>query len=250
MIRAFFVTLITGLYILLLGPPLLLYALLSGNSDPVYAAGKRGARMALWLAGVRLDVSGLERIPAHQTVVFMANHQGNCDPPALLAALPTIAIMVKKEFFRIPILNRAMLSRGFIPVDRGNREAAIAAVEQATRSLQAGHTFLVFPEGTRSRDGRLQPLKKGVFIMATKAGAPIIPISISGSSKIMRKGEFAMHPGRVRISVHDAIPTEGCKLEDREVLMERVRQAILSGLTPEEWPAEKRAASSQTSAVG
>ncbi|MBZ5561902.1 MAG: 1-acyl-sn-glycerol-3-phosphate acyltransferase [Acidobacteriia bacterium] len=236
MIRACFVTFVIGVYILILGPPLLLYMLLTGNSDPVYAAGKRGARLALWLAGVHLEVSGLEKFPRDRTVVFMANHQGNCDPPALLAILPTVSIVAKKEFFRIPILNRAMLARGFIPVDRKHREAAIAAVNQAVRSLQAGHSFLVFPEGTRSRDGRLQPLKKGVFIMAMKVGAPILPVSISGSSKIMAKGKFVIHPGRVRITVHDPVPTEGHTLDDRQLIMDRVRQALLAGLAPEECP--------------
>lgn len=102
MIRACFVTFVIGVYILILGPPLLLYMLLTGNSDPVYAAGKRGARLALWLAGVHLEVSGLEKFPRDRTVVFMANHQGNCDPPALLAILPTVSIVAKKEFFRVP----------------------------------------------------------------------------------------------------------------------------------------------------
>ncbi len=241
MIRACFVTFIISLYVLILGPPLLLYMLLTGNSNPLYSAGKRGARMALWLAGVRLDVSGLEKIPRDRTVVFMANHQSNCDPPALLAVLPTVSIMAKKEFFRIPILNRAMLARGFIPVDRQRREAAIAAVDQAVRSLQAGHSFLVFPEGTRSRDGRLQPLKKGVFIMALKVGAPIVPVSVSGSNKVMPKGEFVIHPGRVRITVHAPADTEGHPLDDRELIMERVRQALLAGLTPEEWPLDQKA---------
>ncbi len=245
MIRACFVIFVICLYILILGPPLLLYMLLTGNSDPLYAAGKGGARMALWLAGVRLEVSGLERIPQDRVVVFMANHQGNCDPPALLAVLPTVSIMAKKEFFRIPILNRAMLARGFIPVDRKHREAAIAAVEQAVRSLQAGHSFLVFPEGTRSRDGRLQPLKKGVFIMALKVGAPIVPVSVSGSNKIMPKGKFVIHPGRVRITVHDPVATEGLPLDDRELIVERVRQALLAGLTPEEWPLDQKAVSNR-----
>ncbi len=245
MIRACCVTFVIGVYILILGPPLLLYMLLTGNSDPVYAAGKRGARLALWLAAVRLEVLGLEKIQQGRVVVFMANHQGNCDPPALLAILPTISIMAKKEFFRIPILNRAMLARGFIPVDRKHREAAIAAVNQAVRSLQAGHSFLVFPEGTRSRDGRLQPLKKGVFIMAMKVGAPIVPISISGSSKIMAKGKFVIHPGRVRITVHEPVATEGHTLDDRQGIMERVRQALLAGLTPEEWPHDQKAVSSR-----
>jgi 1-acyl-sn-glycerol-3-phosphate acyltransferase len=129
-----------------------------------------------------------------------------------------------------------MRRRGFVPVDRGNRERAIQAVEQATRSLQAGHSFLVFPEGTRSPDGRLRSFKKGVFLMAIKAGAPIVPISVSGSRKIMPKGKFMISPGTVRITVHDAIPTAGTTIDDRERIMARARQSILSGLAPDEQP--------------
>lgn len=238
MIRAFFVTLITSAYILVLGPPVVIYALLTGNSDPVYRVGVLGAKMALWLAGVRMEVRGVEKIPRDRPVVFMANHQGNCDPPALLATLPPVLVVVKKEFFRVPILGRAMLARGFIPVDRKNREFAIAAVEQAVHSLKAGHCFLVFPEGTRSPDGRLQPFKKGVFVMALKASAPIVPVSLSGSNKIMPKGQFVMRPGRVRLTVHDPVYTDGQRVEDRPAVMERVRRAILSGLAKEEWPSE------------
>lgn len=248
MIRAFVVTLITFAYILVAGPPILFYALLTGNSDPVYRVGKRGVRMALWLAGVRMDVQGLEKIPPGRAVVYMANHQGNCDPPALIATLPRVAVIAKKEFFRVPILGRAMLVCRFIPVDRKNREQAIRAIERAVGALRAGDSFLVFPEGTRSPDGRLQPFKKGVFVMALEAGAPIVPISVSGSSKIMAKRKFVIRPGLVRITVHDPILVEG--MEDRDVVMERVRQAILSGLTKEEWPLERGRESPATAERG
>jgi 1-acyl-sn-glycerol-3-phosphate acyltransferase len=236
MIRAFFVTAITFAYILAVGPPLLIYGVLTGNADPVYRAGMLGARMALWLAGVKVEARGLEKIPRQGPAVFMSNHQGNCDPPALISQLPMVSVIGKKEFFRIPVLGRAMKMRKFVPVDRQNREQAIAAVEEAVNILKAGQPFLVFPEGTRSPDGRLQPLKKGVFILAIKAGAPIVPISISGSSKIMTKGKFVIHPGRVRITVHDPIPTAGRTLDERDLIMAQVRQALLSGLEKEEWP--------------
>jgi 1-acyl-sn-glycerol-3-phosphate acyltransferase len=244
MIRAAFVTLVTFAYILVLGPPLLLYALLTGNTDPIYNIGCMGARMAVRLAGVRLDVQGLEKIPRDRAVVFMANHQSNCDPPALLAVLPAVWILVKKEFFRVPILGRVMLARGYIPVDRKHRERAIAAVQEAVNALKAGRSFLVFPEGTRSPDGRLQRLKKGAFVMAIEAGAPVVPVSISGSGKIMPKGEFVMRPGRVRITIHAPIPTAGMTVEQRQVVMDRVRHAILSGLDKEEWPLDTAGESS------
>jgi 1-acyl-sn-glycerol-3-phosphate acyltransferase len=236
MVRAFLVTLITFAYVLILGPPVLLYGAVSGNADPLYRVGKLGARMALWLAGVRLEIHGLNQIPSGKAVVFMANHQSNCDPPALIGVLPRVVVMVKKEFFRVPILGRGMLMAGFIPVDRRNREQALEAVEKGVQALKAGKSFLVYPEGTRSPDGRLQRFKKGVFVMAIKAGAPIVPISVSGSNKIMAKGKFVIHPGGVRITFHKTVATEGLQIEDRDAISDSVRQAILAGLEEDEWP--------------
>lgn len=238
MIRSIFVTTITFAYILIAGTPFLIYAILTGKTDPVYRVGVLGTKLALWLAGVKLEVKGLEKIPAGQAVVYMPNHQSNCDPPAVISILPPVLVMAKKEFFRVPILGRAMILRGFIPVDRKNRERAIQSVERAVESLKAGASFLAYPEGTRSPDGHLQTFKKGVFVMAIKAGVPIVPISVSGSVKIMRKGEMGMHPGTVRITIHDPVPTEGFTLEARSKLVATVREAIRSGLTPQEQPRE------------
>jgi 1-acyl-sn-glycerol-3-phosphate acyltransferase len=134
-----------------------------------------------------------------------------------------------------------MVYRGFIPVDRKNRERAIAAVDQAVASLKAGNSFLAFPEGTRSPDGRLQTFKRGLFVMAIKAGALIVPVSASGARKIMPKGQFAIHPGRVRITIHDPISAADYTLEQRQELMQVTRQAILKGLDPDEWPVGERA---------
>jgi len=152
--------------------------------------------------------------------------------------LPPVLILAKQEFFRVPVLGRAMRLRGFIPVDRKNRERAIQAVAKAVASLKAGHSFLAYPEGTRSPDGRVQTFKKGVFMMALEAGAPIVPISVSGSNKIMRKGKMRIRPGTVRITFHDPIATEGCTVQDRARIMQSVRRAILTGLAPEEQPLE------------
>jgi 1-acyl-sn-glycerol-3-phosphate acyltransferase len=238
MLRSIFVIAVTFAYIVVTGIPTITYALLTGNTDPVYNVGVAGAKMALWLAGVRLVVAGREKIPQGRAVVYMPNHQSNADPPAAIAVLPPVLVMAKREFFRVPILGRAMRLRGFIPVERKHRERAIAAVEKAVESLRAGNSFLAYPEGTRSPDGRLQPFKKGVFVMAIKAGAPIVPISISGSSKIMRKGEALIRPGTIRITLHDAVPTEGFTVEDRGKAIQMVREAIRTGLSPEEQPAD------------
>ena len=236
MIRALTVIVLTFAYILVTGPPMLLLAWIAQRGDWVFRVGRVGARLAVWLGSVKLKVQGLEKIPPGTAVVFMANHQSNYDPPALIAVLPVLTVMVKKEFFRVPILGRAMLACYMIPVDRKSPEAARRAVDKAVETVRAGHSMLVFPEGTRSPDGRLQVFKKGVFVMAMEAGAPIVPISISESRKIMRKGDSAIHPGTVHITIHAPVTTQGCSVEDRPRIIKEVRQAILSGLTEEEQP--------------
>lgn len=238
MIRSIFVVGFAFLYILVLGFPLLLFTIITGNSGVIYRVGVFGAKLTVRIAGVKLDVRGREWIPAGRAAVFMANHQSNCDPPALVGLLPPVLILVKEEFFRVPVLGRAMRRRGFIPVDRKQRDKSIRALKSAAEALRTGHSFLVFPEGTRSPDGRLLPFKKGVFIMALNASAPIVPVSVSGSSKIMHKGSASVTPGTVRITFHEPIETAGLLPGDVASLQNSVRQAILDGLTAEEWPRE------------
>jgi len=236
MIRAIFVTFATFVYILVVGLPALIHAWMTKNTDKLYQVGITGARMALWLSGVRLEVHGLEKIPHGRAAIYMPNHQSNSDPPAVITILPPVLVMAKQEFFRVPVLGPAMVYRGFIPVDRKNRERAIAAVEDAVKAMKAGKSFLAFPEGTRSPDGRLQTFKKGLFVMAIKAGALIVPISVSGARKIMPKGQFVIHPCRVRITIQDPISAANYSLEQRRDLINRTRQAVLKGLDPEERP--------------
>src|ERR1019366_5626241 len=205
--------------------------------------------LALWLSGVRLEVHGSEKIPHGCAAIYMPNHQSNCDPPAVISILPPVLVLAKQEFFRVPVLGTAMVYRGFIPVNRKNREQALAAMEQAVESMKAGNSFLAFPEGTRSPDGRLQTFRKGLFVMAIKAGALIVPVSVSGARKIMPKGEFGIHPGRVRITLHDPISAADYGLEQRKELIEATRQAIMKGLEPEELPIEEKQAPTKTPPV-
>jgi 1-acyl-sn-glycerol-3-phosphate acyltransferase len=235
MLRGISLGLVSLLCILLLGTPLTLYALVSGNTDPLYRAGVYCAAMVMRLGGIRVQVCGREKIPAGRAVVYMANHQSNADAPALFPCLPPVLVLAKKAVFKIPIFGRGMRLRGFIPVDRSDRERAKQAVDAAARSLQAGNSFVIFPEGTRSPDGRLQPFKKGGFVMALKAGAPIVPVSISGGRKIMRKGDWAIHAGIMQVRFHDPIPTVGRSLDDG--IIDEVKAAIADGLTEDERPA-------------
>jgi 1-acyl-sn-glycerol-3-phosphate acyltransferase len=239
MIRAILVSACTFLYILVVGFPVLIHAWLTKNTDRLYHVGVNGARLALWLSGVQLDVHGQENIPHGKAAVYMPNHQSNCDPPAVISILPPVLVLAKQEFFRVPVLGTAMVYRGFIPLDRKNRERARAAIDQAVESLKAGHSFMAFPEGTRSRDGRLQAFKTGLFSMAIKAGALIVPVSVSGARKIMPKGQFAIHPGRVRITLQAPIAAGNYSLEQRRELIAATRWAILQGLDREEWPREE-----------
>jgi 1-acyl-sn-glycerol-3-phosphate acyltransferase len=239
MIRAFFVSTLTFLYILVVGFPFLIHAWLTKTTDKLYHVGVNGARLALWLSGVHIDLHGQEKIPHGRAAIYMPNHQSNCDPPAVISILPDVLVMAKQEFFKVPVLGPAMVLRGFIPVDRKNRERAIAAVDQAVESMKRGNSFMAFPEGTRSPDGRLQTFKKGLFVMAIKAGALIVPVSVSGARKVMPKGTFAIHPGRVRITIQDPISAADYTLEQRRDLIQVTRQAILKGLDPEEWPREQ-----------
>lgn len=239
MIRAIFVSVFTFVYILVVGFPFLILAWVTRNTDKLYRVGVNGARLALWLSGVRLEVHGLEKIPHGRAAIYMPNHQSNCDPPAVISVLPPVLVMAKQEFFRVPVLGTAMVYRGFIPVDRKNHDRAMAAIDQAVEALKAGKSFMAFPEGTRSPDGRLQTFKKGLFVMAIKAGALIVPVSVSGARKIMPKGTFAIHPGTVRITLHDPISARNYTVEQRRELIRVTRQAILQDLTPEELPLEK-----------
>jgi 1-acyl-sn-glycerol-3-phosphate acyltransferase len=216
--------------------PLCLYAWITGRTGVIYREGQRGCRWALWIAGVRLEFFGLEKIPTDHAVVFMANHQSMVDPPALLGFMPPVLVMLKRTLFWIPALGWAMAMRGFVPIEREHRERAMHAVEQAVAELKAGHSFLVYPEGTRTPDGRLLPFKRGAFVMAVRAQVPIVPISVSGAYKIMRKGQFTLHPGTVRITFHDPVPTEGLDLNDRTAIIEKVRSSIAAGLSDEEKP--------------
>jgi len=240
MIRTVLVCLMALLYMLLVGAPMLLYSAIIHNTDTLYKIGIAGGRMVLWLAGVKVDVRNREKIVADRAVVFMSNHQSNADAPAVFVQLPPVLTLGKKEFFRIPILGTAMRLRGFIPVERKRiRRQAVEQVEQAVRALRSGHSFVVFPEGTRSADGRLKPFKRGVFVMAIEAGAPIVPISLSGAARIMRKGSPVIHPGTVRLTIHDPVPTQGRTLDDMPQIMNDVSRAICRGLTAEELPMEE-----------
>src|SRR5271165_4421947 len=189
-----------GLSTLAVGPLGLLYALLTGNVMPLYWVACRLAILGVRLVGVKIEVRGLEHLQPGRNYIFMSNHASNLDPPILIPVVPgRCSVLVKKELFRIPILGTGMKVADLVPVDRSNREAAIESVNEALRVLQRGLHMLIFPEGTRSEDGRLLPFKKGPFHLAMESGVPVVPVTLLGTYECWPKGRFASHAGATTV---------------------------------------------------
>src|SRR6202162_5465183 len=236
MIRTLFIGVFLSIYILLVGPPLLVYTFISRNPNPLYWAGINGVMFFVRAGGVRVRVVGTERIPVG-TCLFVANHTSSADAPAVVGAIPRrVAILLKESLYKWPIAGQAFALAGFIPVNRGERESAIASVEKATQSLRAGQSFLIYPEGTRSPDGRLQNFKKGAVVMAIKAGVPIVPIACSGAHKVMRKRSLRIYPGEILVEFLEPIDASKYSFEERDALNDRVHDAMAAGLPPDQRP--------------
>ncbi|MBS1800846.1 MAG: 1-acyl-sn-glycerol-3-phosphate acyltransferase [Acidobacteria bacterium] len=214
------------------------YTLLVGDINPLYRVAMWIANAGVRAAGIKTELTGLENVPAGRPCIFMCNHVSNLDPPVVLPLLPgRCSVLLKKELMRIPILGRAMRMGQFVPVERGgNREAAQASVIAAGEALASGLNILVFPEGTRSRDGRLAAFKKGPFFLAMETKAPVVPVVISGTQEMMRKGSWAIKPGIAQVKLLPAI--EPLEFQNREELLRAVRRAIAEALPDEMKPLE------------
>jgi 1-acyl-sn-glycerol-3-phosphate acyltransferase len=238
MLLAGFRTLLTvvsvSLYVLVVSPPLLIWARMRGKPDVLYIAGEWGVRMGLALAGIRVRVSGAENILTDRSAVYASNHISNIDPPAMYHALarlhPKLRTLYKAEIRKLPLLVWVFDTAGFVPIERARRDQSLPAVEGAAKALAAGNSFFVFPEGTRSRTGHLLPFKKGSFLMAIAAQAPVVPVTLAGGRDAMRKGSWIVHPVTVTVGFGTPIETRGLTQAERDDLIVRVRAAIESRL--------------------
>src|SRR5688572_2504411 len=218
---------LTALYVLIIGSVGLLIAIPLRWKGLLYVLGHGGVALALGLAGIRYKVIGRDHIPPRRAVVFCANHQSNVDPPVLFQALHRrLHILYKAELRKIPVLGKVFEVGGFVAVQREQRDAAFASIEKAAASIRDGNSFLIFPEGTRSKTDELLPFKKGGLVMALRAQAPIMPVAIMGGREAMHKGSALVRPVNVTVRIGEPIETAGMSADDRDELIEMVRGKI------------------------
>jgi 1-acyl-sn-glycerol-3-phosphate acyltransferase len=202
---------------------------ITGRIDVLWSLSLWAARTGYRLAGIRVRAVGRENLQPGRAYLFMSNHTSNLDPPVIVPQLGRrIAIIAKQELFRIPLFGRAMRAANFVAVNRADRRSAVESVTNAAHVLQSGLGMLVFPEGTRSRDGRLLPLKKGPFHLAMEAGVPVLPITVVGTHQAWPKGTARLHATEIVVHFHPPIDPQ--QFASREELMSAVRAAIESAL--------------------
>jgi 1-acyl-sn-glycerol-3-phosphate acyltransferase len=212
--------------------PVIILCFLIRWPHPIILIGKGAIRLGNKILGMRLEVSGLERIEKKTSYVFMCNHLSAVDGPLLFILIPqSIRVILKKEAFRIPVIGLAMRLVGFIPVDRKGLRGGKKSIDRATRTIkEKGYSFLIFPEGTRSRDGKLQLFKRGGFFLALNSQVPVAPVSIQGTFELMPKNSFFIKKGNVRVIFHPVVPVKEFNRDTLPRLMDRVRDAVKSGL--------------------
>ena len=196
----------------------------------------KGVLFFVRAVGVRIKVKGTERIPPG-TVIFAANHTSSADAPAVVGAIPRrISILLKQSLFQVPIVGQAFHLANFVPVDRFRRESAIESLEKATEAIKKGQSFLIYPEGTRSPDGRLQEFKKGTAVMAIKAGVPLVPVACSNAHRIMKKRSLKIYPGEIVVEFLPPIDSTQYAPEKRDELNQQLHDELAAGLPPDQRP--------------
>lgn len=223
--------LFVSLYVLLIGPPLIVTALLFRWPAPLFWAGLGGIRGGMLLSGIRYRLEGAEHIRPGRATVYAINHASNLEPPVAFSTLrrifPKLGILYKAELRKLPILVWGFDLAGFVPLERANPEQSLPAIDRAVDAMRLrGMSFMIFPEGTRSRTGELLPFKKGGFILALKAQSPVVPIAIKGARDAMRKGSLIIHPVTVMVRIGAPLETTGLTIDDRDQLVARVRGEI------------------------
>jgi 1-acyl-sn-glycerol-3-phosphate acyltransferase len=205
------------------------------GQDRLHALARFWARLLIGGVGCRVRVKGLENLEPGATYVFASNHASSTDILALLAALPAnFRWIAKKELFAIPVFGSAMRKAGYIPIDRSDNRAAMASLQLAARRIREGSSVIIFPEGTRTLDGRLLPFKSGGFLLALRSGRPVVPVAIVGTHEALPAKSLLINPGPIEVRLGRPLPTAGLKAAQREQLCQATREQVLGLLgTPE-----------------
>lgn len=212
---------------------LLLIAWPLGLRDPLLGIAKWAVSLAPPILGIKVEVKGRENVDKRTPFIFMANHLSFIDGPLLFLLIPRpIRVILKKEVFRIPVIGQGMRFVGFVPVDRKGVRGGKKSIDHASRLMhEKGYSYLIFPEGTRSRDGRTQAFKRGGFFLAVESRAPIVPISIKGTYELMARGTIFPRRGRVEVRFHPPVPVQGYDQANLGELIDKIKAVIESGLT-------------------
>ena len=227
MIRTIFVWSCIVLDTLVLGTLVIIAYLFDRSGKKGHRIARRWAKIALLATGVKVKVEGLEQIQGKGPYIFMSNHQGGYDIFALHGHLPfDFKWLAKKELFSIPFFGWTLTAAGYISIDRKGSRDTVRAMNEAAQKIQDGMSVVIFPEGSRSPDGLIQPFKKGGFTLAIKSKVPIIPVAIVGSREIMPKGKMTVNPGKITIRIGPTIETRELSLQDWKTLMGKVAESI------------------------
>ena len=227
MIRTAFILMWVVLTTAFFGVIAIIVSFFTRTGNPVHIIARIWARSILMASRVPVRVSGLSNIEPDKSYVYMANHQSNFDIPVLLGYLPVqFRWLAKAELFKIPLFGRAMRGAGYVKIDRFNQESAFESINEAARKMRNGVSVMIFPEGTRSKDGRIKSFKKGGFFMAVDSGVPIVPVIIRGTWPIMAKTSLRINRGDVEMEIAKPIDTTGYSKETKEELMNKVRTVI------------------------
>lgn len=217
----------------ILAPPIILAGLITSSGAPTFRMMRWWGLTVAKCMGLTISLYGEDKVVPGQPYIVTPNHQGYADVIALIAILPVrFRWVLKKELLKVPLFGWAVAGTGAISLDRSNRAQSVEKLRGGADKLKSGWSVLIYPEGTRTPDGKLLPLKKGAFMLAVQTGIPILPVTSNGAHKILPRKTLLFRPGHITVTIGDPINTEGMTESDVPELMEKTRKAIEKNLDP------------------
>lgn len=232
-LRTIFTFSLLGIYTVIFATIVIIISFFQKYSEFSYEVIARSwARIQLWCAGIKVKVEGAENIEDGKSYMIVCNHQSHSDIPVMIAHMPIrMTIIAKQELFKVPFFGPGMRAIGILSIDRKNREKAFRTLQEAAKVIRERKiSVLAFPEGTRTSDGKMQPFKKGPFMLAIDAGIPILPVTLDGTFEIFPKGSLVFKPGNATITIHPPVSIEGYSRTNRDELMTRVHDIMSRSL--------------------